>query len=98
VGTRETTRYRDYAISRELFHWESQSTTSADSRTGQRYQHHREQGSQVLLFARVRDTDPSFWFLGPCECVQHRGSRPMAVTLDQHGGCVTGCRRTCSRS
>jgi hypothetical protein len=32
------------------------------------------------LFARVRDTDPSFWFLGPCEYVQRRGSRPMAVT------------------
>jgi hypothetical protein len=79
-GFSPTTRYRDYAISRELFHWESQSTTSVDSRTGQRYQHHREQGSQVLLFARVRDTDPAFCFLGPCEYVQHRGSRPMAAT------------------
>jgi hypothetical protein len=60
--------------------WESQSTTSADSRTGQRYQHHREQGSQVLSRARVRDTDPAFWVLGPCEYMQHRGRRPMAVT------------------
>ncbi|MGF1662777.1 MAG: hypothetical protein ACFCVG_09970 [Kineosporiaceae bacterium] len=32
------------------------------------------------VFARVRDTDPAFWFLGPCEYVQHRSSRPMAVT------------------
>ena len=29
-----TTRYRDYAISRELIHWESQSVTRADSETG----------------------------------------------------------------
>lgn len=31
-----TTMYRDYALNRELFHWESQSTTSAASPTGQR--------------------------------------------------------------
>jgi hypothetical protein len=36
-----TTRYRDYAISRDLIHWESQSTTSLASKTGQRYLHHR---------------------------------------------------------
>jgi len=32
-----TTRYRDYAVSPELIHWESQSTTRADSATGRRY-------------------------------------------------------------
>ena len=31
-----TTRYRDYAISRELIHWESQSVTRAESDTGTR--------------------------------------------------------------
>ena len=36
-----TTRYRDYAVSRELIHWESQSTTRADSETGRRYREHR---------------------------------------------------------
>src|SRR5262249_12682 len=40
-----TTMYEDYAISEDLFHWQSQSTTSADSRTGERYIHHRERGS-----------------------------------------------------
>ena len=37
-----TTMYRDYAISTDLFHWESQSTTSVDSPTGQRYLAHPE--------------------------------------------------------
>ena len=37
-----TTRYRDYAISRDLIHWESQSVTRADSETGRRYQQHVE--------------------------------------------------------
>src|SRR5215213_9329702 len=42
-----TTRYRDYAISRDLIHWESQSTTRADSTTGRRYQDHAQRGSAV---------------------------------------------------
>ncbi|MBP3866265.1 MAG: DUF3427 domain-containing protein, partial [Eggerthellaceae bacterium] len=47
-----TTMYNDYSISDTLFHWQSQSTTSADSPTGQRYIHHAERGSRILLFVR----------------------------------------------
>lgn len=75
-----TTRYRDYAISRDLIHWESQSTTRAESRTGRRYQEHVRQGSAVMLFARMRADERAFWFLGPATYVQHRSERPMAVT------------------
>jgi hypothetical protein len=39
-------------ISPTLFHWESQSTTTQAFPTGQRYIHHRERGSSVLLFVR----------------------------------------------
>ena len=39
-----TTRYRDYAVSRDLIHWESQSTARADSATGRRYQNHDRDG------------------------------------------------------
>ncbi len=38
-----STMYKDYALSQDLFHWESQSTTSAHTSTGQRYIGHREQ-------------------------------------------------------
>lgn len=75
-----TTRYRDYAISRELIHWESQSLTSANSATGQRYQNHLAEGSVVLLFARRNTSERAFWCLGPARYVEHRGSRPMAIT------------------
>jgi hypothetical protein len=75
-----TTRYRDYAISRELVHWESQSVTRADSETGRRYQVHAEQGSSVMLFARLRSDDRAFYFLGPVTYVKHEGELPMAVT------------------
>ena len=74
-----TTRYRDYAISRELIHWESQSVTRADGETGLRYRRHAERGSRVFLFARLRQSDRAFWFLGPATYVRHSGERPMAV-------------------
>lgn len=75
-----TTRYRDYAISRDLVHWESQAVTRADSATGERYQQHAERGSEVMLFARLTPNDRAFWFLGPATYVSHEGERPMAVT------------------
>jgi superfamily II DNA or RNA helicase/HKD family nuclease len=75
-----TTRYRDYAISRDLIHWESQSTTRAASKTGLRYQSHVALGTSVMIFARYRTDDRAFWFLGPATYVSHQGDRPMAVT------------------
>jgi len=75
-----TTRYQDYAISPELIHWESQSATRADSDTGRRYQEHARRGTHVMLFARLRQTDRAFWFLGPADYVGHVRERPMAVT------------------
>jgi hypothetical protein len=75
-----TTRYRDYAISSELIHWESQRDTRADGETGRRYQEHTRTGSSILLFARERAADRAFWFLGPAAYVRHEGERPMAIT------------------
>ena len=59
-----TTRYRDFAISPNRIHWESQGVTRADSNTGLRYQNHVALGSKVMLFARERADDRAFWFLG----------------------------------
>lgn len=75
-----TTRYRDYAISPELIHWESQSTTGEDSETGRRYREHAARGSDVLLFARLRADERAYIFLGSATYVSHVGSRPMAIT------------------
>ena len=75
-----TTRYRDYAVSRDLIHWESQSSTRADSETGRRYQQHEALGASIMLFARLRSDDRAFWFLGPARYVKHESELPMAVT------------------
>lgn len=76
-----TTMYRDYPISPTLFHWESQSTTSVNSPTGQRY---LSRSSTVLLFARQTQKDEfgtaPYLFLGPATHVSHTGDRPIAIT------------------
>lgn len=75
-----TTRYRDYAISQALLHWESQSITSEDSPTGRRYRNHQAEGSAILPMARLSTNDRAFWLLGPATYVSHEGERPMAIT------------------
>ena len=81
-----TTMYNDYSINESLFHWQSQSTTAADSPTGQRYIHHRERGSKVLLFVREFKVDritggaAAYTFLGTANYEKHDGSRPMNIT------------------
>ncbi|MBQ0829065.1 DUF3427 domain-containing protein [Streptomyces sp. RG38] len=79
------TRYQDYAVSETEFHWESQNQTSESSPTGQRYQQHVANGSQVLLFVRrYKTTDiggaQPWMLLGPAQYESHRGSKPMAIT------------------
>jgi len=78
-GFSPTTRYRDYAISRQLVHWESQSTTRENSETGRRYQSHTGADSTALLFARLTQDDRAFWLLGPATYIAHEGERPMAI-------------------
>jgi hypothetical protein len=75
-----TTRYRDYAISRDLIHWESQATTRAGSNTGKRYQNHVNEGSKIMLFSRVNSDERSFYFLGAANYVRHESEMPMAIT------------------
>ena len=76
-----STMYADYPISRSLFHWESQSTTSVNSPTGQRY---LGGSSTVLLFVRQEQKDEfgtsPYLFLGPATYVSHSGDRPIAIT------------------
>lgn len=77
-----TTRYRDYAISRSLIHWESQSTTRAASETGLRYRNHKHEKRSIMLFTRLRADDRAFWFLGPATYRGHVGEKPMAITWE----------------
>ncbi len=80
-----TTMYKDYSVNERLFHWQSQSTTAAQSATGQRYIHHEEMGSRVLLFVREYKEDrlsggaEAYTFLGTARYLSHEGSKPMNI-------------------
>jgi len=81
-----TTMYNDYSINEWLFHWQSQSTTAENSSTGQRYVHHKETGSRVLLFVREFKADriingaEAYTYLGTANYVKHESSKPMNIT------------------
>ncbi len=81
-----TTMYNDYSINEHLFHWQSQSTTSENASTGQRYIHHRDRGSKILLFVREFKSDrmtggaEAYTYLGTASYAKHEGSRPMNIT------------------
>lgn len=80
-----TTMYEDYAINETLFHWQSQSTTSADGPTGQRYINHEKKGYSILLFVREdkkrHNLSEPYYFLGPAKYVSHKGSRPISFVF-----------------
>ena len=79
-----TTMYQDYAVNEHLFHWQSQSTTSADSPTGRPYIEHLSRGYTILLFGREYKQENNlaapYFFLGPARYVSHIGSRPISMT------------------
>lgn len=84
-GFSPTTMYRDYALSQDLFHWESQNATSVNSPVGQRYRQHSRLGSHVVLLSRPTKVNEwggpqAFTCLGPAEYVSHEGDRPIAIT------------------
>nr|WP_227471411.1 DEAD/DEAH box helicase [Paenarthrobacter sp. YJN-5] len=84
-----TTMYKDYAISPELFHWESQNATSQTSPTGKRYLDRRAHGSHIVLFTRDTAEDETgltvpYICLGQVDYVRHTGEKPIAITWKLH--------------
>ena len=84
-----TTMYKDYAISPELFHWESQNATSPTSPTGRRYLDRTSHGSRVLIFTRDTAEDETgltvpYTCLGQVDYRQHSGGKPIAITWKLH--------------
>src|SRR5699024_2249554 len=78
-----TTMYNDYAKNSELFNWESQSTTSVSSPTGQRYINSKRDSHRVLLFVReykqkYRKAQP-YIFLGNARYLSHSGTNPIQI-------------------
>lgn len=77
-----STLYEDYAINEKLFHWQSQSKTTADSVTGQRYINHLKTGNKIVLFVRANKKQDGliapYTCLGEAEYVKHKGNMPVS--------------------
>lgn len=77
-----STLYEDYAINERLFHWQSQSRTSVESETGQRYINHLKTGNKIVLFVRENKKQEglaaAYTYLGEAEYVSHSGSMPIS--------------------
>ena len=78
-----STMYQDYSINEELFHWQSQSRTTEESITGQRYINQAVHGGNVLFFVREYKEDGKF--TSPYTCIgfadvqSHYGSAPISM-------------------
>ncbi|WP_277883635.1 DUF3427 domain-containing protein [Arthrobacter sulfonylureivorans] len=84
-----STMYRDYALSEDLFHWETQNNTSTTSHVGRRYLNRKDHGSQIVLFTRERSNDElgmtmPYTCLGQLDYVQHSGEKPIGITWKLH--------------
>ena len=81
-----STLYEDYAINERLFHWQSQSGTSVDSKTGQRYINHLKTGNKIALFVREYKNNNGFTspftYLGTCEYRSHSGNKPISFVWE----------------
>ncbi len=82
------TMYDDYSINENLFHWQSQNSTSPESKVGQRYINHKRTGNRILLFVREYKSEygmaSPYTCLGFADYVTHEGSRPMSIVLKMH--------------
>lgn len=78
-----STMYHDYSINEELFHWQSQSRTTVESVTGQRYLNQKNNETNVLFFVREYKKDSGF--AAPYTCIgladyeSHYGSAPISI-------------------
>lgn len=78
-GFQESVQYKDYAISPELFHWQTQNRAGPNNNSGRRYTESVTNGWRFQLFVR-EDREAAYCALGPVSLVSHEGDRPISIT------------------
>ena len=78
AGFSPTTRYRDFAMGRDRFHWETQGAASVSRPSGLRYLESPGNGWTFHLFVRT-DPDAAYGYLGPVVYESHQGDRPIGI-------------------
>lgn len=78
-GFDERVQYKDYAISPELFHWQTQNRAGPHNPSGRRYTESQTNGWTFQLFVR-ENREAAYVALGPVLLVSHEGDRPISIT------------------
>jgi hypothetical protein len=82
AGFHESIAYHDYAMSPDLFHWQSQNSAAPTTGIGKQYLGsvgEQPNGWQFQLFVRT-DPDSAYLACGPVTFEESKGSRPMNIT------------------
>lgn len=74
----EGVAYNDYAISPELFHWQSQNSASPGKESGRRYIESAHNGWRFQLFVRSNKGAP-YYACGSLQFLDSHGERPMNI-------------------
>ena len=77
-GFHDRIAYRDYAISSERFHWQSQNSAGPDTPAGRRYLESPGNGWSFQLFVRRSKGDP-YRACGPVMIEKAEGEKPMSI-------------------
>lgn len=77
-GYHERIAYRDYAISPDQFHWQSQNSCGPETPVGRRYLESPKNGWSFQLFVRTNKGSP-YRACGPVTLESAEGSKPMTV-------------------
>lgn len=74
-----STRYHDYALTPEIFCWDSQNTATLSTGDGARYASQPETRQDVLLALREKSNGGSFKLIGLADFVSATGDRPIKI-------------------
>ena len=77
-GYHDRISYHDYAISPEIFHWQTQNNAGPDTPAGRRYIESPENGWRFFLFVR-ENKEAAYCAIGPATKVHIEGDRPMSL-------------------
>lgn len=77
-GYHQRISYHDYAISTDLFHWQSQNSAGPATKAGRRYLESPENGWRFQLFVRLAKGEP-YVACGPVVAEDVSGNKPMSI-------------------
>ena len=74
-----STRYKDFALTKDIFCWDSQNSESTDGKNGKRYINQGTSKHDVLIAMREKSNGGTFMVLGLADYFKHEGNKPISL-------------------